>query len=237
MTQVIEKSQSFKMFNGIAGSYDFINGFISLGMHHRWRQRMLPLLPPRQDIQVLDLATGTGDVAITLARDDRVRRVIGIDLADNMIRLGRQKVKKEHLERTVCLMHGNAVTVPFASESFDVVTISFGIRNLPDVRHCLEQSLRVLKPGGKMIVLESALPANRVLRWGALLFIRFVLPWIGRLLSGDASAYGYLNETIRSFPSGDDFTRLMLDAGFSSVSYRPLGGGVVCLYQGCKGES
>ncbi len=228
------KSESYRIFDAIAGRYDLINSVLSFGLHRLWRRAIRRSLPSRPGLTVLDLATGTADVALELIRSPRVDRVTGLDMSQGMIALGRDKVQARGLSQKISLEVGDAQRLPYAAASFDAITMSFGIRNVPDVLACLKEMHRVLKPNGRTLILEFALPQSRIVRAGHLFYLRHVLPAIGRMLSGHATAYTYLNQTIEEFPYGQDFTALLQKAGFEKVQFKNLSFGIVNLYRGDK---
>lgn len=228
------KSESYRIFDAIAGRYDFINTVLSVGLHRGWRRALRRALPDRKGLECLDLATGTADVAIELSRCEKVRQIVGIDLSRGMIALGEEKIRELALKDKIRLEVGDAQKLPYASERFDVATMSFGIRNVPRTLDCLREIHRVLKPGGRCLILEFALPRSKLVRGFHLFYLRRLLPIIGRLLSGHATAYTYLNETIEEFPHGADFTALMQRAGFRGASFQSLSFGIVNLYRGDK---
>lgn len=234
MTTSLTKKDSFRMFDAIAGQYDFVNFVLSLGLHARWRTKIRQSLPAGGQLEVLDLATGTGDVAIELARDQRVVHVEGLDMSVGMLEIGRKKLVERHLTSKINLIEGDAQAIPFTDNSFHAVSISFGIRNVPDVLKCMREALRVLKPGGRFLVLEFALPKSHLFRAIHLFYLRNILPHIGRMLSGHSSAYRYLNETIEEFPHGGEFLALMRQAGFKETRFLSLTFGIVNLYIGEK---
>lgn len=228
------KSESFQLFNAIAKRYDFVNSVLSLGLHHSWRRSLCEKVPAGGKLRALDLATGTGDVAISLVKNTAVRDVQGIDMSEGMINEGRIKLKSLHLSDNIELSLGDAQAIPYDDASFDVATISFGIRNVANVPQCLSETLRVLKPGGRMLVLEFALPQNGAFRSLHLWYLRNVLPKLGKVLTGHDVAYKYLNETIEEFPYGENFSQLMTDAGFVNTGFQSLSAGIVNLYWGDK---
>ncbi|MCX6129380.1 MAG: bifunctional demethylmenaquinone methyltransferase/2-methoxy-6-polyprenyl-1,4-benzoquinol methylase UbiE [Proteobacteria bacterium] len=228
------KSESYKIFDAIAGRYDVINTVLSGGLHRMWRQALRRALPHKMQLAVLDLATGTADVALELVKSPHVYFVQGLDLSQGMIARGKVKVAALGLSERIRLEVGDAQNLPFADASFDAVTMSFGIRNVTDPRRCLSEIYRVLRPGGRCLVLEFGLPQQKLLRAGHRFYLRQILPGLGRLLSGHSTAYSYLNQTIEEFPYGKAFTEWMLAAGFTEAEHRPLTGGIVQLYRGDK---
>lgn len=226
---VADKSLSPRIFDGIARTYDPVNRVLSLGLDQGWRRRAARHLPPGRDLDVLDLATGTGDLALALWKTERCRRVVGMDLSTEMLAVGRKKVAGIS---GIELCEGDATKIPAADERFDAVTIAFGIRNVPDVPRCLSEMRRVLRPGGRAIVLEFSMPANALMRLGHRFYLRHVLPLVGGLVSGNRAAYVYLNETIEAFPYGEDFLALVRLAGFSRVWSERLGSGIATIYVG-----
>jgi demethylmenaquinone methyltransferase/2-methoxy-6-polyprenyl-1,4-benzoquinol methylase len=234
MTLPHAKSESYRIFDAIAGRYDIINTVLSGGLHRLWRRAIRRALPTRARMKILDLATGTADVALELVKHPEVEAVTGLDLSVGMISLGREKVAARGLGQRIQLEVGDAQRLPYAAESFDAVTMSFGIRNVPDVEACLREIHRVLKPGGRGLILEFALPSSAVIRAGHLFYLRRILPHIGRMLSGHATAYSYLNQTIEEFPYGSAFVTLMRKAGFKQAGFHSLSLGIVNLYWGDK---
>lgn len=227
-----EKNAVPRMFDRIAFRYDRLNRILSLGLDQRWRRRVARHLPDRPALRLLDLATGTADQLLAMVGDARVECGVGMDLAEEMLVIGRAKLDRLGLQDQVTLETGDACAIPAADGSFDAVTISFGIRNVPDVDLALREMRRVLSDGGRALVLEFSLPEGRILRGCHRFYLRHVLPRIGGWLSGDRDAYRYLNQTIESFPYGEAFCALMREAGFTRVNAHPLSGGIVTLYVG-----
>lgn len=234
MSLVQSKTESYRIFDAIAGRYDFINTVLSVGLHRGWRRALRRSLPDRQGLEVLDLATGTADVAIELSRCSKVSHIVGVDMSRGMIALGETKIRERQLIEKISLEVGDAQKLSYKTARFDVATMSFGIRNVPRTLDCLREIHRVLKPGGTCLILEFALPRSRLVRSLHLFYLRRCLPHIGRLLSGHATAYTYLNETIEDFPHGASFTALMRKAGFRDASFKSLSFGIVNLYRGVK---
>jgi demethylmenaquinone methyltransferase/2-methoxy-6-polyprenyl-1,4-benzoquinol methylase len=223
------------MFDKIAPRYDLVNRILSLGRDEVWRKKLTNHLSDRSDQIVLDLATGTADVLISLFKNSqKLLTGIGIDMAEEMLRYGRQKTHRNNLETAIKLIPGNAGAIPFIANQFDIVTIAFGIRNVIDVRQCLAEILRVLKPGGRLLVLEFSLPKNKFIKNLYLFYFRNVLPKIGNLISGDKYAYHYLNQTVESFPHGNDFCDLLISAGYKNSRIESLTFGIASIYIGEK---
>jgi demethylmenaquinone methyltransferase/2-methoxy-6-polyprenyl-1,4-benzoquinol methylase len=220
-----------KMFDEIAPSYDRVNRVLSLGQDVRWRKKVAQFVPLKPHLEILDLATGTGDQIAALYRAGlSIQRAVGIDLAEEMLKIGRSKLKAFP---QVQLLHGNAEKLPFASESFDAATFSFGIRNVSDPLLSLQEIHRVLKKRGRCLILEFSMP-NRWIRPFFLFYLRHVLPRLGGILSKHVAAYRYLNRTIETFPSGDAFLALLKSAQFSSLKRISMNFGSVSLYVGEK---
>lgn len=229
------KEESFRIFDRIHKRYDFLNRLFSLGQDIFWRRKLSRRLPGADGQKLLDLATGTGDVAFSILKHSRrVAHAYGCDMAANMLTLARFKADKKQLVSRIAFLQADAGNIPFGPDVFDAATMAFGIRNVPDPLHVLTEIARVLKKGGRALILEFSLPRNRVIRKLHLVYLRTVIPRVGAWISGDKHAYRYLNTTIESFPYGDAFCRLMKDAGFREVAHRPLTFGVATIYQGEK---
>ncbi len=223
-----------RMFDNIARTYDPLNHLLSFGCDFLWRRRVVQSIERAKDLKVIDLATGTGDLLIALLRmRPDLKEVTGLDISDNMLAVARAKLDKRNLKRAK-LIHGNVLAMPFPLESFDAATMAFGIRNTPDALKVLEETYRVLKPGGTALILEFSLPGNRLVRWGYLTYLRFVVPIIGSLISRNKEAYRYLNTSIEAFHGPDQFCALMEQTGFIQVSATPVTFGVASIYRGRK---
>jgi demethylmenaquinone methyltransferase/2-methoxy-6-polyprenyl-1,4-benzoquinol methylase len=225
----------WSMFDRIAPRYDFLNRLLTLGLDVAWRKHMADFLPAHDTVELLDIATGTGDqIFHILERDQRVTRAVGVDLAEKMLDIGREKVKQRGLDQVITLQTADALKLPFPDGSFDAVTISFGIRNVVDVPAALREMRRILRPGGRALILECSKPASPILRAGYTFYMRYIMPAIGAIISGDGQAYRYLNRTVETFPYGDAFCALMRDAGFANVKANPQTLSVATIYQGDK---
>lgn len=224
------------MFDRIAPRYDLLNRLLSAGRDVAWRQRMADSLPAGGRLRLLDVATGTADQIFSLIESGAVDQATGIDMAERMLDVGREKARRRGWEQRVRLATGDATALPEPDGAYDVATISFGIRNVADVPLALRELRRVLRPGGRALILEFSLPTAPALRALYLFYLRHVLPMVGGLLSGDLRAYRYLNVTIEGFPYGEAFCALMREAGFARVRANPLTLGVATIYQGDRPE-
>lgn len=225
----------WRMFDRIARRYDLLNHLLSLGQDIRWRKKVARFLVNKYDQYILDLATGTGDQLLYMfSCSDRIDRALGTDLALKMLDRGREKVKKRKLEDRIVLEEGDAENIQYPDNIFDAVTISFGIRNLMSVERSLSEMYRVLKPAGRVLILEFSIPQNILMRSIYLFYFRYLLPFIGSVISGDRYAYRYLNETVEGFPYGDAFCQLLRESGFQNVSMYPQTFGIATIYCGDK---
>jgi demethylmenaquinone methyltransferase/2-methoxy-6-polyprenyl-1,4-benzoquinol methylase len=224
------------MFDAIAARYDLLNTVLSGGLDRYWRRRAIRSLQLSGRETLVDVCTGTADVAIAGARARTgARAVLGIDFAGEMLRHGRVKVGEARLADRVQLARGDAMNLPVKDSSADAVTIAFGIRNVQDPAVACRELLRVLRPGGRLAILEFGLPVLPAVRPLYLWYFRHVLPRIGRAVSRHSAAYSYLPESVDAFPWGEAFARVLREAGFNNVQSRPLTLGIVYLYTGTKG--
>ncbi len=229
------KDQSYRIFNSIYRRYDFLNRLFSMGLDVYWRYKMAAAIKDKQNPNLLDLATGTGDVAFSLLRNHKtITHACGLDMSHNMLQLARQKAIKKKLNHRAAFLEADAANIPVDDQSFDVATMSFGIRNVPQPPEVMKEIKRILKPNGKALILEFSLPTNRLIKTLHLFYLRHIIPKIGALISKDKLAYAYLNKTIETFPYGDNFCQWMREAGFQNVTFTPLTMGIVTLYQGEK---
>lgn len=221
------------MFDRIAPRYDLLNRLLSFRQDVAWRRRMARQVQAKQGLVLLDIATGTADQIISLMRgNDGIASAVGVDMSEGMLGFGREKIRKLNWSDRVVLKTGDAMGIPEPDATFDVATMSFGIRNVLNVTEALREVHRVLKPGGRALILEFSTPGNRLFRPLYFFYLRHVLPVLGGILSGDRSAYRYLNRTIETFPSGREFCAIMEAAGFERVQAIPLTFGIASIYQG-----
>ena len=228
---------SIEIFNAIAPRYDMTNYVLSLGMDIGWRRELVRYLPQREGLNVLDLATGTADVAIALGRDGRVTQVVGVDPAEGMLSIGREKIDRAALASKVKLLAGDALALDFPDRQFDAVTVAFGLRNFADLMKGLMEAYRVIKPGGRLIVLEFSLPCGFPHKYMHGFYLNILVPLIGTLLTGKREAYACLASTVRGFPFGERFCRIMAQAGFEGVERYELAFGAAAIYVGHVGVS
>jgi demethylmenaquinone methyltransferase/2-methoxy-6-polyprenyl-1,4-benzoquinol methylase len=223
------------MFDAIAGRYDLLNHLLSGGLDLYWRRRALAALRLTSSDVLLDVCTGTGDVAIAARRrPNPPSRVIGIDFAGGMLQRGHAKVARERLTRAIRFVRGDASSLPIRDQSADVVTVAFGIRNVSDPAAVCRELVRTLRPGGRLAILEFAIPQAAVVRSLYLFYFRRILPLIGRAISGHAGAYSYLPASVGGFATPHDFQELLKCVGFVDVRAQPLTVGTVQLYLGIK---
>lgn len=231
----LQKADSFQMFDRIYKRYDLLNHLLSLGQDMVWRHKTARKIAVTANQELLDLATGTGDVAFAiLSRRQEIRHAYGCDMAVKMLEMARKKALQKKMAHRVTFIQGDAGAIPFESERFHTVTMAFGIRNVVDPVVVLKEIHRVLKPGGQTLILEFSMPTHPFIRCLHLFYLRNIIPLIGAILSKDKRAYRYLNETIETFPYGLSFCDLMKQAGFGNVTFAPLTFGVATLYQGEK---
>jgi demethylmenaquinone methyltransferase / 2-methoxy-6-polyprenyl-1,4-benzoquinol methylase len=223
------------MFDSIARHYDLLNHLLSAGIDKRWRRLAVRSLGLTGRERVLDLCTGTGDLAMaSRTATPPAARVIGIDFAGAMLRVGREKLQRAAMQDDVTLVRGDASRIPLVDGCVDAVTIGFGIRNVEDTAAACREMARVMKPGGAIAILEFAIPSTPIVRAAYLAYFNHVLPRIGRLVSRDNAAYGYLPASVGAFASPDEFVTILRNAGFTSISASPLTFGIVFLYTGSK---
>jgi len=228
-----KKEQVAKMFDNISHRYDFLNHFLSLGIDKGWRRTAIKLLKDLKPKQILDVATGTGDFAIQ-ALVLNPEKVTGVDISEGMLDVGRRKIRERKLEHLIELQGGDSENLPFEENKFDAVTVAFGVRNFENLERGLSEIYRVLKPGGKLVVLEFSRPRMFPFKQLYSFYFRAVLPKIGRMVSKDSAAYTYLPESVAAFPDGEDFLRILQAVGFNNTKCKVLTLGISSIYTGVK---
>lgn len=229
-----KKQQVTQMFDTISGNYDGLNRVISFGIDVKWRKKVVKTVADRKPENVLDIATGTGDLAIQIAESCPEAKITGLDISPGMLEVGKEKVKKKNLETRIDMVIGDSEALPFSDNSFDAITVAFGVRNFEDLEKGLSEIQRVLKPGGVFVVLETSVPVKFPFKQGYQLYSKGILPLIGRLFSKDRSAYAYLSESASVFPFGEAFNNILEKTGFIKVTDKPQTFGVATIYEASK---
>jgi|TARA_B100000809_G_C15138296_1_gene531665 demethylmenaquinone methyltransferase/2-methoxy-6-polyprenyl-1,4-benzoquinol methylase len=227
-----KKEQIVAMFDGIASTYDLLNRLITFRMDIRWRKQVSKIVHKKNPKNILDVATGTGDLAIELSHSHA--KIIGIDISQNMLDIGQEKLKKLHLEHKINMKLGDAEALSFNDRNFDAITVGFGVRNFQNLNQGLKEIQRVLKPGGQLVILETSVPQNFLLRKGYQLYTRAIIPIFGALFTKDKMAYEYLSSSAISFPHGKCFNDILETNGFKNISNYPKMCGIVTIYTAFK---
>lgn len=237
MNKTEDKTKSehvMEMFDGIAGHYDFLNHFLSLGTDRLWRRKAIKIIGRHiNPSQIVDVAAGTGDLAIAALRLNP-EKITGIDISENMLNLGRIKISERKLDSRIELLKGDSEDIPFGDATFDVAMCAFGVRNFSVPVKGLTEMCRVLRPGGMIMVLEFSKPSQFPIKQIYLFYFKRILPFMGRIVSGDTKAYTYLPESVMAFPEGDSFTEMLSEAGFTGCEYKRLSGGIATIYYAFK---
>lgn len=233
-SEASKKEQVATMFNNISGTYDFLNHFLSLGIDVIWRKIAIRELLPDKPKHILDVATGTGDFAFESIKILKPEKITGVDISEGMLAIARQKIEKRNLKNLFEVSLGDSEKLLFEDNNFDAVTVAYGVRNFENLEKGLSDMLRVLKPGGKAVILEFSKPRVFPVKQGYNFYFKYVTPSIGKLFSKDASAYSYLPESVAAFPDGKQFTELMIKVGFQNTKWRPLAFGICSIYTGTK---
>ena len=221
------------MFDAIAPRYDFLNGLLSLGFDKHWRKVAVDNLEPCKNKDFLDVATGTADIALDIA-SRTTSRVVGIDFSTKMLQLGKDKISAKSHNNTIQLIPGAAENLPLKNNSFDGAISAFGARNFANLNHGVSEIYRVLRPGGKIVILEFSFPNNGLLQWCYRFYFECILPVLGRLISGHKSAYSYLPKSVEGFPKSEAFVTILKKNNFESISHQKLTFGIVTIYSGMK---
>ena len=230
-----KKEQVEQMFDNIAPTYDKLNHIMSLNIDRVWRRRVMRIVRRSKAHKIMDVATGTGDLAIAMAKRVDRTQILGVDLSEEMLAVARRKVEKQGLEERIMLEKGDAENLDMvSSESIDAATVAFGVRNFENIERGLSEIYRTLKPGGKLVVLEFSMPKNRIVRWVYSQYAHRLLPRIGGMISKDKQAYTYLPDSVEEFPSPERFAEILRGVGFKSVKTRSQSFGIAYIYDATK---
>lgn len=233
-SKATKKEQVASMFNNISGTYDFLNRFLSLGIDVVWRKKAIKELLTDKPKYILDVATGTGDFAFEAIKILNPEKVIGVDISEGMLTIANEKICKRNLQDIFQVRMGDSEKLLFNTNEFDAVTVAYGVRNFENVEKGLGDMFRVLKPGGKVVILEFSKPKVFPVKQSYNFYFKYITPTIGKLFSKDSSAYTYLPESVAAFPDGEDFIKLMEKVGFQNTKCRSLAFGICSIYTGVK---
>ncbi len=228
-----KKEQVANMFNSISPQYDFLNHLLSGGIDIIWRKKAIKLLQNKGIKTMLDIATGTGDFAIEALKINP-EKIVGVDISEGMLSFGQEKIKKMGLEKTIQLQKGDSEKLPFSDNSFDAVIVSFGVRNFENLQKGLTDMFRVTKPGGYCLILEFSNPRKFPMKQLYTFYSKYCLPFLGKMISKDPSAYTYLPESVKAFPDGPEFIQIFKSVGYSETNWIPMTGGICSIYIGQK---
>jgi len=228
-----KKEQVAQMFDTISPNYDGLNRVISFGTDIKWRKKVLSLVKEKNPTTVLDIATGTGDLALLMSQTN-ARKIVGLDISAGMLEVGRKKINQKNLSNRIEMILGDSENMPFEDNSFDAITVAFGIRNFETLEKGLTEILRVLKPNGIFVILETSVPEKFPFKQGYNFYSKYILPLIGKLFSKDNSAYAYLSESANAFPYGEKLNNILRNIGFNSVESYPQTFGVATIYSATK---
>lgn len=229
-----KKEQVEQMFDTISGNYDGLNKVISLGSDVRWRKKVIKMIAARKPQSILDIATGTGDLALQFADSTNASRIVGLDISEGMLTVAKKKSKDSGLADRVDFIKGDSEALPFEDNSFEAITVSFGIRNFEDLEKGLSEIYRVLVPGGLFVILETSVPERFPFKQGYYAYTKAILPLIGKIFSRDKVAYRYLSESAATFPHGEALNNILRKIGFIEVKNNPQTFGVATIYSATK---
>ena len=224
-----KKEQVAKMFDAISANYDGLNRVISFGIDVKWRKKVVAIVGKNNPKQILDIATGTGDLALMMSNLNP-DRIVGLDISSGMLEVGKQKITKANLSDKIEMIVGDSEDMPFEDDTFDAITVSFGVRNFANLDKGLKEIARVLKPSGVLVILETSNPTKFPFKQGYQLHTHLVLPIVGKLFSKDKVAYSYLSESANSFPFGEAFNNILKKNGFTTAEDQPVTFGVATIY-------
>jgi demethylmenaquinone methyltransferase/2-methoxy-6-polyprenyl-1,4-benzoquinol methylase len=221
------------MFDTISKNYDGLNRVISFGIDVKWRKKVVRIVKETKAESILDIATGTGDLIISMANSDATK-LVGLDISPGMLAVGQEKINKKGLSSRIEMVLGDSETLPFDASSFDAITVAFGVRNFENLEKGLSDIYRVLKPGGTLVILETSVPTKTPFKQGYKLYANYILPTIGKLFSKDKIAYDYLSKSAASFPFGTTFNNILQKIGFIAIENKPQTFGVATIYVASK---
>lgn len=228
-----KKEQVAQMFDTISENYDGLNKVISFGTDAKWKKRILKMVQEKQPTTILDIATGTGDLAILFSATS-AQEIIGLDISQGMLEIGKQKIHSKNLNDKIQMVLGDGENIPYANDYFDVITVAYGVRNFENLERGLGEILRVLKPGGQLLILETSVPTQFPFKQGYYVYTNFVMPMIGKLFSKDQKAYQYLSTSAQNFPFGEVLNNILRKIGFIDVQHLPQTMGVATIYKASK---
>lgn len=228
-----KKAQVTKMFDAISNNYDGLNRVISLGIDVKWRKRVVTIIGNSKPRTILDIATGTGDLAIAMVKTG-ANKIVGLDISTGMLEVGKEKVNEKKLDTTIEMVIGDSENLEFPDNSFDAITVAFGVRNFENLEKGLQEIYRVLAPKGTLAILETSVPTKTPFRQGYAFYSKYFLPTVGRLFSKDKVAYNYLSESAAIFPHGADFNNILAKIGFIAIENKPQTFGVATIYVASK---
>ncbi|NJY61666.1 bifunctional demethylmenaquinone methyltransferase/2-methoxy-6-polyprenyl-1,4-benzoquinol methylase UbiE [Salinimicrobium sp. CDJ15-81-2] len=232
-SQLDKKKQVEQMFDTISTNYDGLNRVISFGIDVKWRRNVVKMVSETNPQSVLDIATGTGDLAISMAKTG-AKEIVGLDLSEGMLSVGRKKIEEEKLTGRIEMIQGDSEALPFEDNRFDAITVAFGVRNFENLERGLSEILRVLKPGGIFVILETSVPTKFPFKQGYGIYTKYLLPLIGKMFSKDKVAYSYLSESAAAFPYGEKLNNILRKTGFINVRHKPQTMGVATIYAASK---
>ena len=228
-----KKEQVAQMFDTISENYDGLNRVISFGTDAKWKKKILKMVAAKQPKSILDIATGTGDLAILFANTSATE-IIGLDISQGMLDIGKKKIAAQHLDSKIQMVLGDGENIPYPDNYFDAITVAYGVRNFENLEKGLTDILRTLKPGGQLIILETSVPTQFPFKQGYYVYTNFIMPTIGKLLSKDKKAYQYLSTSAQNFPFGEALNNILRKIGFIEVKHLPQTFGVATIYQASK---
>ena len=223
-----------KLFTAVAVRYDLLNHLLSWNIDRKWRRKLVECAGVKPGERILDICTGTADIAIRFARMNETGEITGIDFSESMLRIAKRKIKKRGFDDRIRLLQGDALHLPFGNNSFDIVSIGFGLRNLTDRKGGINEMVRILNDGGRVLILEFSPPQNTLFGWGYNVYLKTVIPVLGGIISGSMKAYRYFSSSVAGFLRPDEVMELMRKAGLKNIQAKSLTGGIAYIYRGEK---